>query len=63
MGANVTLVARNQNRLLLTLKEMEAQRLNCNQKFNHLSGMVYIYHYYTSVFKEFYYEDIKIDIV
>lgn len=40
LGANVTIVARNRNRLLSTLEEIEAQRLNFHQKFNYLSGKV-----------------------
>jgi len=42
LGANVTIVARNQNRLLSTLKKIEEQRSNCDQKFNYLSGKVYV---------------------
>jgi len=39
IGANVTIVARNENRLRSTLNEMKGQCLNNNQKFNYLSGM------------------------
>lgn len=37
IGANVTIVARNENRLRSTLKEIKGQCLNNNQKFNYLS--------------------------
>lgn len=40
-GANVTIVARNKNRLLSTLDEIKMHRSNHNQKFNYLSGMKY----------------------
>lgn len=33
-------MARNKNRLLLTLEEVKAQCLNQDQRFNYLSGMI-----------------------
>jgi 3-dehydrosphinganine reductase len=38
IGANVTIVARNENRLLSSLEEIKSQCLYHNQKFNYLSG-------------------------
>lgn len=42
MGANVTIVARNTDRLRLALENIKEHNLNCDQKFNYLSGMMHI---------------------
>lgn len=44
MGANITIVARNQNRLQVALEEIKSQRLNHNQKLKFLSGIVFSDH-------------------
>lgn len=41
IGANVTIVARNKNKLLSALDEVKTQSSNPNQKFSYLSGMKY----------------------
>lgn len=40
LGANVTIVARNENRLQSALENIKAQCLNHHQKFNYLSGIL-----------------------
>jgi len=43
IGANVTIVARNENRLRSALEEIKGQCLNNDQKFNYLSGTPIMY--------------------
>lgn len=43
IGANVTIVARNENRLRSALEEIKGQCLNNDQKFNYLSGNFVMY--------------------
>jgi len=43
IGANVTIVARNKNRLRSALEEIKGQCLNNDQKFNYLSGTFVMY--------------------
>lgn len=43
IGANVTIVARNENRLRSALEEIKGQCLNNDQKFNYLSGTFVMY--------------------
>lgn len=45
IGANVTIVARNKNRLQLALDEIKAQCSYCDQKCNYLSGKQYFITY------------------